>query len=112
MRSHYSLATFLPVCVLALFPPMAHADSLNFFNNWFLTGDYASAGIGLKNTGGNGTITMSGVPCTSGLGPSASIVPCTVAGAVPAYPIAAFLYWQAAESTAAPAAANGVFDGN
>src|SRR5438270_8033866 len=99
--------------LLALFAPtMSAADSLNFFNNWFLTGDYAVAGVGLKNTAGVGSITMSGVPCTLGVGPSAAIVPCATAGAVPAYPVAAFLYWQTVESTPSPAAARGSFDGN
>jgi len=79
---------------------------------WFITGDYTVAGTGLKNTGGVGTINMTGVPCTAGTGPSAVIVPCATKGAVPAYPIAAFLYWETVESTDAPAAVNGVFDGS
>lgn len=85
-------------------------DALTFFNNWFVTGDYVAAGVGLKNAGGSGSIALSGVPCTSGTGSSAAVVPCSSAGSVPAYPIAAFLYWQSVENTAIPAT-KGVFDG-
>uniref|UniRef100_Q01ZI3 Uncharacterized protein n=1 Tax=Solibacter usitatus (strain Ellin6076) TaxID=234267 RepID=Q01ZI3_SOLUE len=112
MRSHLSLPLILTMGFLSPLAPAAYADGLSFYNNWFLTGDYAVAGTGLKNTGGIGTINLSGVPCTSGIGPSAAIVPCTNAGAVPAYPIAAFLYWETVENTAAAAAVNGVFDGS
>src|SRR5512133_4047511 len=66
--------------LLALFAQSARADALKFFNNWFVTGDYAVAGTGLATSAGSGTITMTGVP----------------AGA---YPVAAFLYWEAVEST-------------
>src|SRR5580765_2950280 len=100
-------AAFLTVVALAFSAQMAHADALNFYNNWFVTGGHATAGTGLSTTGGVGVINMTGVPCTNGLvGPSAASVPCG-AGAVPAYPIAAFLYWEAVESTPAAAAANG-----
>ena len=112
MRSPLSLPLILTVGFVSLLAPAVRADDLNFYNNWFLTGDYAVAGTGLKNTGGIGTINISGVPCTSGVGPSAAIVPCTSAGAVPAYPIAAFLYWETVENTPTAAAANGVFDGS
>ena len=43
--------------------------------------------------------TSAGVPCTTGPGLSASVVPCTTKGAVPADIIAAFLYWQTTETT-------------
>ena len=111
MRSHLSLAVLLRVGFLALFAQVARADALNFFNNWFVTGDSTTAGVGLTNTGGAGAINMSGVPCTVGIGPAAVIAPCTNAGAVPAYPVAAFLYWETVESTATAAAKNGVFEG-
>jgi len=113
MRSHLSLAVLLPAGLLAVCPQGARAaDALNFYNNWFVTGDYAVAGVGLEKTGGAGSITMSGVPCTSSvLGPSAKIVPCTTSGAVPAQPVAAFLYWQQVESTSTPAAVKGTFNG-
>jgi hypothetical protein len=66
------------------------ADALKFFKNYFVTGDYVVAGVGIRGTGGNaapavlaptnivyatGTIQMSGVP------PGADIV-------------AAYLYWE------------------
>src|SRR6185295_5311871 len=103
----------LALLVLLLVAQSAQsADKLNFFNNWFLNGGAATVGIGLRNTGGAGTLTMTGVPCTSGIGPSAAIVPCTTVGSTPAFPIAAFLYWEEVVGSAAAASANGVFDGN
>jgi MBG domain-containing protein/YDG domain-containing protein/galactose oxidase-like protein len=104
-------ASIFSLTFLALIAQTAQAQALNFFNNWFLTGDYASAGVGLANQGGLGTINMTGVPCTAGTGPAGGIVPCTTAGAAPAYPVAAFLYWETVENAAAPAAANGLFNG-
>ena len=87
------------------------ADALNFFNNWFVTGDYAVAGVGLKNTGGVGAISMSGVPCTNGVGPTA-IVPCAIAERCRHIPVAAFLYWANGGELLDGHRANGVFDGN
>jgi hypothetical protein len=72
------------------------SDALSFFNNWFVTGDYAVAGVGLRGTGVNGwatgSINMTGVPAN-------------------ATPIAAFLYWSTVETSATPGAMNGYFDG-
>jgi hypothetical protein len=99
---------------LALAPHAAGADALNYFQNYFVTGDAAYGSVGLRGTGvggkANGSITISGVPCTSGVGPSASIVPCTASGAVPADVVAAYLYWETEETAATPSAMNGLFD--
>src|ERR1700733_14488242 len=73
------------------------SDALSFFNNWFITGDYAVAGVGLRGTGvkgwATGKIDMTGVP--SG-----------------AQPIAAFLYWSTVETSSTPGATIGYFNGN
>ena len=58
----------------------AHApDALKFFKNYFITGDYAVGGVGLRGQGVNGlatgSIAMSGVPKDVDIA-------------------AAFLYWQ------------------
>ncbi len=100
---------------LALFAQAALAQGpLNYFKNYFVTGDYAVAGVGLsgKAVKGSvtGTINFSGVPCTSAPGLFATVVPCTAKGAVPADVIAAFLYWQTIETTATPSYASGSFD--
>jgi hypothetical protein len=59
-------------------------DALKFFKNFFLTGDYAVAGVGLRGLGGTngspaglatGTISLTGVPAEADV-------------------VAAFLYWQ------------------
>jgi hypothetical protein len=88
------------------------ADALQFFKNYFVTGDVALAGVGLRSSGVNGfatgTINMNGVPCTGGS--PVAIVPCSTPGSVPADVVAAFLYWEAEENTATPLAANGFFD--
>jgi hypothetical protein len=85
------------------------ADALKFFKNYFVTGDYAVAGVGIRGTGGNaapavlaptnivyatGTIQMSGVP------PGADIV-------------AAYLYWETIAPVGSPPTAlqAGTFQG-
>jgi hypothetical protein len=93
-----SVSLVLPLIVLALLAPVAWCgDSLNFFNNWFVTGDYAVAGVGLRGTGVNGwatgTVHMTGLP--SG-----------------AQAIAAFLYWSTVEPSSTPGASIGYFNGN
>jgi Bacterial Ig-like domain (group 2) len=106
---------------LALFVHMASAQTvvsqgpLNYFQNYFVTGDYVVAGVGgLSTQGGNPTasINFSGVPCTTGPGVTASVVPCAAKGAVPADIIAAFLYWQTTETSKTPTATTGTFDAN
>jgi len=55
------------------------------------------------------------VPCTSGMGMSATFVPCPAAptlGIVQADVVAAYVYWETIETTAAPSSANGWFDGH
>jgi YVTN family beta-propeller protein len=73
------------------------ADSLTFFNNWFVTGDYVVAGVGLRGTGvkgwATGNIKMTGVPSNG-------------------QPIAAFLYWSTVETSSTPGATVGYFNGN
>ncbi len=78
--------------------PGRHRRSLNFFNNWFVTGDYAVGGVGLRGGGAEsgwatGTINMTGVPTS-------------------AQPIAAFLYWSTVETSTTPGATIGYFNGN
>lgn len=92
------LNKFLPLAILPLLAQLTWAgDGLSFFNNWFVTGDYAVAGVGLRGTGINGwatgAINMTAVP----------------AGAEP---IAAFLYWSTVESTTTPSARVGYFNGH
>jgi hypothetical protein len=93
-----SVSPILPLIVLVLFAQAAWAgDALSFFNNWFVTGDYAVSGVGLRGTGVNGwatgAINMTGVPGN-------------------AEPVAAFLYWSTAESTRTPSARIGYFNGH
>src|SRR5215831_11494327 len=90
-------------------------DPLQFFKNYFVTGDYAIGGVGLYGQGVSGyatnTLTMNGVPCTSGgPGPGTAIAACSTQGSVPAEPIAAFLIWQSIETSPSPSSANGWFN--
>src|SRR5580698_5038738 len=98
MRRASIVRALAGVAMMASAAPLAwSSDSLNFFNNWFVTGDYAVAGVGLRGTGtsgfATGTIKMTGVP--SG-----------------AQPIAAFLYWSTQEPSSTPGASIGFFNGN
>src|SRR5262249_666362 len=97
--------------VFLLFTATSHAaDALSYFKNYFVTGDYVAAGVGLRGTGINGiatgTINFSGVPCTLG----GAYVSCSTPKAVPADVVAAFLYWETEETATNPSAANGFFD--
>src|SRR6516225_1910600 len=106
----------LSVVLLGLFAQLGRAqDPLQYFKSYFVTGDYAVAGVGLYGQGVNGyatgTITMSGVPCTTGgpgpgttlaMGPAlaacmSQVAPLSATSPVPAQPIAAFLIWQTLE---------------
>src|SRR5215831_3893563 len=111
-----SASTILLAGSLMLVSSASGADALNYFQNYFVTGDAAYGSVGsLRGIGVNGIatgkITISGVPCTNFIGPSAAIVPCTVSGSVPVDVVAAFLYWETEETATAPSAMNGVFDG-
>src|SRR5262249_27652232 len=100
---------------LAPLSPAIGADALNYFQNYFVTGDAAIGSVALRGTGVNGIatgkITISAVPCTSGIGRSASIVTCVTSGAVPVDVVAAYLYWETEETSISPASMNGTFDG-
>ncbi len=109
---------------LALFVQTAQAQGpLNYFKNYFVTGDYVVGGVGLSKAtvtslqgstppsiSVTSSIALDSVPCTSGPGLFARVVPCAEKGAAPADIIAAFLYWQTIESTPAPYSAYGSFD--
>ncbi|MEO8658238.1 MAG: hypothetical protein ABI693_07195 [Bryobacteraceae bacterium] len=92
-------STLLTAGLLSLLPQLAFAqtDSLHYFKNYFVTGDYAVAGVGLRGQGVNGfatgTIYLNGVPKGADV-------------------IAAFLYWQTVETTSQPSSVNGFFRGN
>jgi len=88
----------LPLAILALLAQAAWAgDALTFFNNWFVTGDYAVGGVGLRGTGKNGMAT--GKIVMPALPPQSD-------------PIAAFLFWSTSEPTTNPAAKGGSFNGH
>ncbi len=86
------LSTGLPL------PP--EPNPLTFENNYFVTGDYASAGVTLRGTGMGGMATGN------------IFIPNTGSQSVPdgADIIDAFLYWETLENTAAPSATSGMFD--
>jgi sugar lactone lactonase YvrE len=80
-------------------------NPLLFENNYFVTGDYASAGVTLRGTGmggiATGTITIPDSTTNPG-----------VSQGVPdgADIIDAFLYWETLENTPSPSATSGTFD--
>src|ERR1700678_543139 len=71
----------LPFLLSASLLRAAAPGDLNFFKNYFVTGDYAVGGIGLQGTGVGGTasgnLTIAGVPANATI-------------------VAAWLYWQTA----------------
>ena len=77
----------------------AGPDSLQFFKNYFVTGDYAVAGVGLRGSGvgglATGNIAISGVPANADV-------------------LGAFLYWQTvvAASNLTTASVGATFEGN
>ncbi|HUP03866.1 MAG TPA: YDG domain-containing protein, partial [Bryobacteraceae bacterium] len=91
------LGAALPFVALACAPLALAQDSLRFDNNWFVTGDYVTAGVALRGQGG-----------ADGYAAGSIHVPTLPNGADP---IAAFLYWSSVENTQAPGAANGYFNG-
>jgi hypothetical protein len=102
----------------ALFAQVAQARAddggqLHYFKNYFVTGDFVVAGVGLRGKGVNGfatgKINMSEVPCTDG---SSKYVGCSKLGAVPADIVAAFLYWETEETSNEPSSTIGYFRGN
>ncbi len=82
-------------------PPAS--DQLVLENNYFVTGDYASAGV-----------TLRGAPIVNGMATSTITIPSgTSPGSVPdgADIVAAYLYWEAIENTPSPSSTNATFLG-
>ena len=94
-------AAWFSMMALACLSPISRADdALQYSKNYFVTGDYAVAGVGLRGTGtaGAGGSFATGVINLSGVPAGADIV-------------AAFLYWQTLETGTNATAAKGFFDG-
>ncbi len=114
IRISVFLTFFFPV----LFAPKAMAQgsdtALRYFKNYFVTGDYATASVGLRGTGtggyARGTIDMNAVPCTTRPVPAA-IVSCDTPGSIPSDIVAAYLYWETEETFPMPVAEKGFFRG-
>ena len=81
-------------------PPAPNQLSLE--NNYFVTGDYAAAGVTLRGTGVSGIATGT-ITIPSGTG--SQMVP------TGADIIDAFLYWETVENTPSPSSTNGTFLG-
>ena len=79
-------------------------NPLSLNNNYFLTGDYVSAGVTLRGTGAGGiatgtiTVPTYAQSATQGVPDGADIVD-------------AFLYWETLENTPTASSANGTFNG-
>jgi len=81
-------AGVLLVAALVAAPARA-ADALNYFKNYFVTGDYVAVGVGLQHTGVNGFATGTLTVDPAQIPPGAEVV-------------AAYLYWQTISSSGAP----------
>src|SRR5262249_48048209 len=92
-----TLVTFAFLVMFAQVGQSAGTEPLNFFRNWFLTGDVRMAGVGLRSLGGpdgmaHGTIQMNNVPADGEV-------------------VSAYLYWATEEVAPSPAGMNGTFRG-
>ena len=87
------LRTVVLAALVLASPAVGYAQSLHFFKNYFVTGGYKVAGVGLAGQGVNGiatgTVTMSGVPADAEV-------------------VAAFLYAQVVSDSGGNAAGAGV----
>jgi hypothetical protein len=94
MRRRYAVAGITLGLISMLAPPAQAGDALNFFKNYFVTGDYAVGGVGLQGTGVNGfatgAIPVSGVPANADI-------------------LGAFLYWATVEHTPGSGAVGATF---
>ena len=77
--------------------PSGYPDTLQFFKNYLVNGDYVVNGVGLRGQG-DGTGFATGFIKVNNV-PTDAVV------------VAAFLYWETIESTSAPSSANGFFQG-
>src|SRR6185436_10886822 len=79
-------------------------DALKFFKNFFVTGDYLAAGVGLEGLGNSATGLASGVINlgTPGDPVNPALLPAADSGAEV---LAAFLYWQVVSSDGSDAGA-------
>src|SRR6266853_6322584 len=75
------------LCLAMASPSMLAAEPLNFFKNYFVTGDYAVGGVGLRGLGSNGFATGT-IHMADPSKPDNRLVP-KDAGIV-----AAYLYWE------------------
>ena len=82
-------------------PPPPPPNALKFFKNFFVTGDYLVAGVGLEGLGNSTTRLASGLINLGTLG-SAGALPTADSGAEV---LAAFLYWQVVTSDGSDAGA-------
>jgi hypothetical protein len=83
-----SLAAGMLVAALAAQPARAQ-NALNYFKNYFVTGDYVAVGVGLQHTGVNGLATGTLTVDPSQIPANAEVV-------------AAHLYWQTISSSGTP----------
>ena len=92
-----TLVTFAFLVMFGQIGQAAGTEPLNFFRNWFLTGDVRMAGVGMRGVGdANGmahaTINMNNVPDGAEV-------------------LSAYLYWATEEIAPSPIGANGFFRG-
>jgi len=102
----------MSLLLLALGAQSAHAQApqLQFFKNYFLVGDYAVSGVGLRGQGdatgfANGSIYFDREIGSGTVGNHAPRIPANVEV------VAAYLYWETIEKTDNPSSMNGKFDG-
>src|SRR5262245_57396116 len=106
IRSLWRIAFFCCLSFLTLFVQVGsaqEAEPMHYRNHVFITGDYVLDSTPLSGGSSHagfaaGNVSINGVPCTVGVGPSASFANCSNQGAVPAEIVSASVYWETIES--------------
>src|SRR5215813_10287899 len=84
-----SLAAGVLLAIALPCHPARAQNALNYFKNYFVTGDYLAVGVGLQHTGVNGFATGMLTVDPAQIPPDAEVV-------------AAYLYWQTISSSGTP----------
>src|SRR5262245_54117553 len=115
LRALLRAAFFFSLAFLFSFEQVGTAaDALQYYRNFFVTGDTVAGGVGLSKQGvyspSLGNYFATGTINIGGSGPNGS-EPLPAVNGRPAEVVAAFLYWQSDEPAGSnPSAMNGFFD--
>ena len=111
-RGRYAALVLLGITLLGVPLAPGQPGNLNFFKNYFVTGDYTVGGVGLRGLGVNDPVSaaIAGTSQTNKMYATGSVSVANIPAGADI--VAAFLYWQSVEkSQSAFAGQRGVFNG-